>query len=173
MFAGKTARLIELLRAARLVGREVRAFKHRLDARYDLHQLMTHDGRSFPAVAVETATEIITHSTGADVVGIDEAQFFGVPLVTVCSQLVAVGASVIVAGIHHDAWGQDFPPLPQLAEIADEVETFTCRCTGCGRPAEYSQRTKPVADENMVGGPQEYEPRCRACFVPLPPAAPR
>ena len=52
MFAGKTARLIERLSAARVAGLSVAAFKHRLDDRYVATELASHDGRTFPATIV-------------------------------------------------------------------------------------------------------------------------
>ncbi len=172
MFSGKTARLIEHLQAARAAGRRVVACKHRLDARYDPAHLATHDGRSFEAVAVANAGDILPAATDAAVVGIDEAQFFGGALVPVCQALTGAGGAVIVAGIDHDAWGRPFPPLPELCRRADAVERLAAPCTVCGRPAVYSQRIVPVRDDEMVGGPGEYEPRCPAHFTPLPPPAP-
>jgi thymidine kinase len=174
MFAGKTTRLIERLEDARTAGQRVTAFKHLSDSRYDPRQLATHDGRTFPAVAVVDAAALANavRATGVEVVGIDEAQFFGRALGDVCRRLVAEGRAVIAAGIHHDAWGQDFPPLPALAEVADEVETRCMPCGLCGAPAEYTQRMVPFTGATMIGGLGEYEPRCRTCFVPLPGPAP-
>jgi thymidine kinase len=172
MFAGKTARLIERLRAARAAGQRVLGCKHRLDARYDPAHLRTHDGEWFEAVAVGQAGEILTRAAHVQVLGIDEGQFFGRPLIPVCQELVAVGCTLIVAGIDRDAWGQPFPPLPELAALADEVELMDAPCTVCGRPARFSQRVAPVIDGQMVGGPAEYQPRCPAHFTPLPGPAP-
>ena len=172
MFAGKTARLIERLKAARAAGRRVAAFKHPLDTRYDPTHLITHDGGSFDALAVARANDVLAHAGDADVVGIDEAQFFGRELVAVCQKLRADGKTVIVAGIDHDTWGQPFPPLPQLKALADEVEQRHAPCTVCGQPATFHQRVAPVIDGQLVGGPGEYEPRCPAHFTPLPPPAP-
>lgn len=172
MFSGKTTRLIQLLSEFVTQGYRVTAYKHRLDARYDPVGLRTHDGTEFNAVPVADAAEIAEQISTAEVVGIDEAQFFGCPLICVCSDLRSAGRTVIVAGIDHDAWGQDFPPLPQLQEIADRVEHLHVPCTECGRPALYSQRIVPVTDADMVGGPNEYRPRCAAHFTPLPAPAP-
>jgi len=168
MFAGKTARLIERLSAARASGRR----KHVLDNRYDPARLMTHDGHMFAAIAVAGAVDVEHRARGADVVGIDEAQFFGRGLIRVCRRLTDRGANVIVAGIDHDAWGQPFPPLPALADSCDDVEHLYAPCRICGQPAVFSQRMVPVVDGRMVGGPGEYEPRCGRCFVPLPGPAP-
>ena len=172
MFAGKTARLIAHLHVAHDAGRRVFACKHCLDTRYDTAELRTHDGRRFPAHPVASAGEIAISAGDAEVVGIDEAQFFGRALLEVCRALAAEGRDVVVAGIDHDAWGQPFPPLPQLKELADAVEPQYAPCTVCGRPAEYSQRVTPVRAGDMVGGPADYKPRCEQCFQPLPGPAP-
>jgi len=193
MFAGKTARLIDRALAATAAGADVRVFKHRLDVRYDPYRLMTHDGRSFPSTPVSEAAELAasilpghagsgrgeefrlargTVGSTPPVIAIDEAQFFGRALVPVCRQLLATGTLVIVAGIDHDAWGQDFPPLPELRDFADEVDLLTVPCTQCGVQARFSQRMVPVVGGQMVGGPREYEPRCAAHFTPLPPPPP-
>lgn len=173
MFAGKTSRLMELLAIASTLGRHVLACKHALDRRYDPQYLATHDGRRQPAVAVADAAEIEQRAAeGYEVVGIDEGHFFGRELAEVCARLVAADCRVIVAGLDHDAWGQPFPPFPQLSEAADEIEILYASCSVCGRPGRYSQRMVPVRDDDMVGGPGEYEPRCREHFQPLPGPAP-
>lgn len=174
MFAGKTARLIEHLSAARAAGLRVSAFKHTLDDRYAPTELATHDKRHFTAHAVPDADAIEAGARDADVIGIDEAQFFGPRLAEVCAGLREHGKRVILAGIDHNAWGLPFTPLPQLKEIADNIESMHAPCGVCGEPARFSQRIVPVVGGRMVGGPREYEPRCERCFVPLagsPPSA--
>ena len=102
----------------------------------------------------------------------DEGHFFGRGLVATCEQLVARGARVIVVGLTNDAWGRPFPPFPELSAFAAEVVELRAPCRVCGRPAPYSQRMVPVTDEFMVGGLEDYEPRCKVHFEPLPPPAP-
>ena len=173
MFSGKTGRLIDELEEARHADRSVLALKHRLDRRYDACQLATHDGRYFRATAVSDAAEAVDHGVGFDVVAIDEAQFFGHGLTDACETMRTRAQRVIVAGIDHDAWGRPFPPLPQLKATADRVEVLAVPCGVCGRPARYSQRMVPVTNADMVGGPDEYQPRCGDCFQPLSTPAPR
>ncbi len=167
MFAGKTARLIERLHAAQQQGRPVVAFKHADDVRYSPGALATHDRRRFAAVPVRDVETIRQRVGSAEVVAIDEGQFFGPALVELCRELRAAGRTVIVAGIDYNAWGQPFEPMPQLKAVADEVEVLTIPCTVCGRPARFSQRMSPPEGRDMVGGPGQYEPRCERCFEPL------
>lgn len=172
MFAGKTTRLIERLTGALTAGRRVLAIKHSDDTRYDPQQLATHDGRVLPCRPLADTGAISAAAAAFDVLGIDEAHFFGRGLPAVCAALTARGKDVLVAGIDHDAWGRPFPPLPELRSAASDVELLTAPCGRCGEPARYSQRLTPVRATSMVGGAGEYEPRCAACFEPLPPPAP-
>ena len=167
MFSGKTERLIARLRAAQSRGQRVGAFKHVIDDRYGVGQLITHTQDQFPARHVGGADEVVAQSAELDTVGIDEGHFFGRPLVEAAGQLLAVGKQVIVAGIDHDAWGRPFVPMPQLAEMADQVHCLYTTCRVCGGQARYSQRMVPVDSNLMVGGAGLYEPRCLRCFEPL------
>jgi len=104
--------------------------------------------------------------------GIDEGQVGGSPLLPVGQALGAGGRQGGVGGIDNDAWGQPFPPLPELKGLADEVEARYVPCTVCGRPAPFSPRVTPVRAGAMVGGPADYKPRRAQCFQPLPAPAP-
>ncbi len=173
MFSGKTARLIDRLAAGQQQGLRVRAFKHSLDARYDRAVLVTHDGRRFPAAATDDALDIPSLAADADLIGIDEAQFFGRSLLAVVERLRSAGCSIVLAGIDHDTWGRPFPPLPQFREIADVVVILHAPCRACGAPARFSQRIAPVVAGELIGGPEAYEPRCADCFTPLNLPAPQ
>ncbi len=168
MFAGKTEHTIARLRRAAAEGRKVKAFKHCIDDRYDADHLVTHRNDRFVAVRAQSAQAILDRIGDADYIAIDEGHFFKLELVPVVEQLLARGVSIIVAGISHDAWGRPFEPMPQLAAMADEVTTFEAPCRVCGKPSPYTQRNTPVMTEHMVGGLDDYEPRCKEHFTPLP-----
>jgi thymidine kinase len=169
MFAGKTETLIARLRRAHADGLVVRAFKHSIDNRYDPTHLVTHTQDRFDAQPVPDADAVLKESAGADVVAVDEGHFFKLPLIPVVEKLIARGATVLVAGISNDAWGRPFDPMPQLCAIADEVVTKQSPCRVCGKPSPYTQRNTPINTLHMVGGLDDYEPRCADHFTPLAP----
>jgi thymidine kinase len=170
MFSGKSERLIARAEAARQEGRRVIGFKHASDDRYDAGHIASHNGRTCPARPVHQAEEIAAQAGDAELVLIDEAQFFGPEIVDVCRRLAADGRSVILAGLDRDSWGEPFGPMPALAAIADQVVRTQGICSQCGRPADHTQRVSPVGGINMVGGPGAYEARCSEHFQ-APPAA--
>ncbi len=176
MFGGKTELMIARLRLARSQGLRVVAFKHAIDNRYDPDHLVTHTQDRFDAVRVPDAAAILSlclnkdgdkNQTKAEFVAIDEGHFFKLSLIPVVQQLIENGVSVVVAGITHDAWGRSFEPMPQLCEMADNVEVRQAPCRVCGKPSPYTQRMTNVNTIHMVGGLDDYEPRCKEHFEPL------
>lgn len=168
MFSGKSGLLLDRLAAARSAGRRVAAFKHAIDHRYHATRIVTHDGQYIEAFPVDRAERVLALADGAEVVAIDEGQFFDADLLEVCRVLIGRGCDVVVAGLDRDAWGLPFEPIPSLAELADAVIRTQARCARCGAVAEFTQRLVPVEGRDMIGGPASYEPRCATCFVAPP-----
>jgi len=166
MFSGKTEELIRRLRRARIARQRTMAFKPALDTRYSDDEVVSHDETSMPTVPVESAAALIREARRADVVGIDEAQFFGNDLVEACQTLASEGIRVVVAGLDQDYKGQPFEPIPQLMAIAEHVTKLHAICVQCGAPANHSQRIVPSDDRVLIGATEAYEPRCRDCFQP-------
>jgi len=168
MFSGKSDFLVAQLKDAGKHGRSVAAFKHSSDNRYEHRDIASHNGHRFTAVTVADASRIADLAGPAEVVAVDEGQFFGGDLVEVCRQLVAGGRRVIVAGLDLDCWGLPFGPMPELIQIADRVIRLQAACARCGEPADRTQRLTPIARQKMVGGADCYEPRCGGCFEAPP-----
>lgn len=166
MFSGKTEELIRRLRRARIARQRVMAFKPALDTRYSDDEVVSHDATTVATTPVHTAAQIILLSDEADVVGIDEAQFFDEGLVETCQTLANAGTRVIVAGLDQDYLAEPFEPIPQLMAVAEYVTKLHAICVVCGAPANHSQRIVADGDRVLVGANEAYEPRCRHCFSP-------
>jgi len=166
MFSGKTEELIRRLRRARIAQQRVASFKPALDNRYSETEVVSHDENAISSTAVDTADQILLLESDADVIGIDEAQFFGPELVTVCEELARSGRRVIVAGLDQDFRGRPFEPIPQLMAVAEYVTKLHAICMRCGAPANHSQRLSASDERVLVGAKEAYEPRCRRCFTP-------
>ncbi|ARA93395.1 thymidine kinase [Rhodothermaceae bacterium RA] len=170
MFSGKTEELIRRLRRARIARLKVEIFKPALDTRYSEAEVVSHDENALRSIPVDTATQILLLVGEADVVGIDEAQFFDAELVDVCQRLARSGVRVIVSGLDQDYLGRPFEPMPQLMAVAEYVTKLHAICTVCGAPANHSQRLTPGGARVLLGARDVYEPRCRRCFQPDPAA---
>lgn len=164
MFSGKTEELIRRLRRARIARQKVEIYKPALDTRYSEADVVSHDATTIASTPVEAAASILLLAAEADVVGIDEAQFFDQGLLEVCTTLANQGKRVIIAGLDMDFQGQPFGPMPALCAVAEDVTKVHAICVKCGDLAYVSHRI--VADERRVllGEKDEYEPLCRACY---------
>jgi len=179
MFSGKTDELLRNLRRAEIARRRILLVRPVIDDRTELEVVRSRSGAAFQSKAVQDPTEIETlaKDAWADVIAIEEAQFFGDGLVEVVDRLAGAGRTVLCCGLNTDFRGRPFGPMPQLMAIADGVTSLTAICTVCGEEATRTQRLidgRPAgADEPVVvvGGlaadtptsqRETYEARCRA-----------
>jgi len=166
MFSGKTEELIRRLRRAEIARQKVATFKPRIEKRYSDTHIVSHSDDRLKSIVVDSAIEIPSLSKDAQVVGIDEGQFFKMDLVEVCELLASVGKRVIVAGLDQDFRGKPFEPIPQLLAVAEYITKTLAICVVCGNPADRTQRKTQSGERIMVGAKDIYEARCRKCFVP-------
>ncbi|MGC8596029.1 MAG: thymidine kinase [Candidatus Kryptoniota bacterium] len=166
MFSGKTEELIRRLRRAEIARQRVAIFKPAIDNRYSDDHIVSHSDAKLKSVVVSSATEIPELASEAQVVGIDEGQFFGMELVDVCEKLASEGKRVIVAGLDQDYRGKPFEPIPQLLAVAEYITKTLAICMVCGNPADRTQRKTGSGERFLVGAKDIYEARCRRCFVP-------
>jgi len=165
MFSGKTEELIRRLKRARIAHLHVEIFKPDIDARYDKQDVVSHDANRIAATPVAAARDLLALSKRADVVGIDEAQFFDDTLPDVVENLAAQGIRVIVAGLDMDYAGRPFGPVPDMLARADYITKLHAICVQCGQIARYSYRFSAEDHALLLGGKDQYEPRCRNCFT--------
>lgn len=164
MFSGKTEELIRRLTRARIAKQKVEIFKPSVDTRYDEQKVVSHNENAIHSTPVPSSSNILLLSAGVDVVGIDEAQFFDMGLVSVCNQLANGGTRVIVAGLDMDYTGQPFGPMPSLLASAEYVTKVHAICMRCGNLANHSHRKTKAEGQLMLGEKEHYEPLCRDCF---------
>ena len=165
MFSGKTEELIRRLKRARIARQEVRIFKPKLDKRYDDLKVVSHDSNFVESVPVASSAEIPGLCGTAEVVAIDEAQFFDAGLPAVCEAIANRGVRVIVAGLDMDFLGKPFGPMPQLMAIAEYVKKVHAICIRCGNLAHHSFRTVADTATIMLGQHDSYVPLCRSCYL--------
>ena len=139
MFSGKTEELIRRLRRATFANQKVEIYKPTIDKRYSEEEIVSHDANSIPSTPVDSPSSILLLAAEADVIGIDEAQFFDDSLVDVCNTLANKGKRVIVAGLDMDL--------------------------RCGNLAYVSHRIVKSEKQVLLGEKDEYEPLCRACYL--------
>ncbi len=164
MFSGKTEELIRRLKRAQFAKQKVEIFKPAIDNRYSETEVVSHDENSIRSTPVENSANILLYSGDADVIGIDEAQFFDKGLVEVAMKLANMGIRIIVAGLDMDFKGIPFGPIPGLMAVADDVTKVHAICVKCGNIAQFSHRLSDKEQVVLLGEKDIYEPLCRRCF---------
>jgi thymidine kinase len=167
MFSGKTEELIRRLRRAQIAKQTVKIFKPRIDTRYSESDIVSHNEQSLPSILISDINEVTEFAKDAQVIGIDEAQFFSNDIVDICNKLANGGKRVIVAGLDQDYKGIPFEPMPQLLAIAEYITKTLAICVNCGNPADKTQRKTTSSERVVVGAADIYEARCRKChYIP-------
>jgi thymidine kinase len=167
MFSGKSEELIRRLRRATFARRRIQCFKPSLDDRFATDHIVSHNQSRLPSVSVHSAEHLLTLvDQDAEVIGIDESNFFGPDLVHVAGVLAGAGKQVIIAGLDMDYLGRPFPPMPDLLAVAESITKLLAICVRCGAPANHSQRLVSSEDLILTGAQESYEARCRRHFAP-------
>lgn len=166
MFSGKSKEIISRGKQAIREGRRVVVFNHKKDNRYSENHVVSHDDDKLESIKVTCAEEIIDYAIDAEVVIIDEGQFFDKKLVDVCRILANLGKRVIVAFLNSDYRAIPWNKINKLINIAEAVSNELAVCSSCGNPAVYSQRFSKNKSRELIGGQNEYAPMCRNCYTP-------
>lgn len=165
MFSGKSEELVRRLRRALIARQRIQVFKPLTDNRNEASRLVTRDGREVAALSVVDSRSLAAAlDQQAEVVGIDEAQFFDEGLVGLVGNLADRGVRVIVAGLDQDYLRRPFGPMPAILALAEYVDKMHAVCVVCGGPAHYSQRIAGGDEQVQVGDTEAYEARCRRCY---------
>jgi thymidine kinase len=175
MSSGKTDALLRLLRRAEYARRRILLVRPNIDTRTPPDYAESRSQARYPSRTVPTDDPWqivqIARESDADLVGIDEAEFFIPEIIDVVEALRRSGRHVIVTGLNLDFAARPFGSMPELMARADEISMLTAICVICGEPATRTQRLvngRPAAIDDplvVIGGMdtaavETYEARC-------------
>ena len=167
MFSGKTTELRRKL-ARKATYKRVFAVNTKKDTRYGESGLITHDGITFDSVRVDSLYELraMNDYIQADVIGIDEGQFFPEIFDFVIEELHNTSKSFIISGLDGDKNKKFFGNLHLLIPHADRKHFLTALCKRCGDGTEapFTASLKHFSETEKIGGMETYEPVCRAHY---------
>jgi len=184
MSSGKTDELLRLLRRAEIARRRVLLVRPAIDDRTPGEYAESRSKARYPSVLASpiepSGILALARERDADLVGIEEAQFFDEQLVDVALALRDSGRHVIASGLNLDFAGRPFGPMPLLLAHADQVTTLSAICVVCGEVATRTQRLvggRPAAVDDpvvVIGGYNQaaietYEARCLRHHEVAPP----
>lgn len=174
MFSGKTSALISRAISHAIAGDFVIGFKPSSDDRYDKDNIVTHDKKKFPAYSLnpkDPFDDFFDHlrkhkNDNVGVVLFDEIQFLNTVATTNIIKSVIKKYCVIAAGLSQDSFGEPFGPMPHLLSMADNIISLKAVCSKCKKisAATRTFRKAKSKEQTLVGGAENYEPRCFECW---------
>lgn len=169
MFSGKTDRVIREGSRYRAIGKTVLFVDHVSDVRYSTTHVMSHDGRGEQCVFVDKLSELLDMDLydEADVVIIEEAQFYSDLLEFVTRESDKSNKILIVAGLAGDFERKPIGHVLDLIPFAEHVEKLNGFCNGCkdGTSGAFTRRISDDVSQLVVGGKNKYDSVCRKCFL--------
>ncbi len=165
MYSGKTTRLIEHYRAYTYIGKRVAVINYSLDTRYSNTMLSSHDRTEIPCIFTDRLSNKNLW-TDADVILINEGQFFADLVPAVTEMVDTYGKRVHVCGLDGDFRRERFGTMLELVPICDKVEKLSAFCGRCrdGTMAPFSHRVSQEAEQVVIGS-SNYMPLCRKCYL--------
>jgi thymidine kinase len=168
MFSGKTTSLIRVYNQCIEEGKTVAVINFSGDTRYHATMLSTHDQVMIPCISASTISEVWTSQVNleihtADVILINEGQFFPDIVDVVGSMVEEFGKTVYICGLDGDFRRQKFGTVLNLLPLCDSVTKLSAKCHLCIQPAIFSHRLT-AEQEQVVIGSNNYIPLCRPCY---------
>jgi Thymidine kinase len=147
-------------------GKKVSVFKPSIDSRYNVDEIVSHNGISRPAIKIDSGTALLNVLAGLesepDVVAVDEA--FMIPgIAEALIWLYRMGINVIVSTLDLSASGKPFSEVKDIMCWATNIIKCSAVCTVCGKDAKFSYKKLEDEKEIFIGGAEIYEPRCWKC----------
>lgn len=174
MFSGKTSRLIQIYKTTTYIGKRVMVINYLEDTRYHNSMMCTHDNIMLKCALIKNIGDVWRNPTNefyeeihnADVVLLNEGQFFGNLFSTVLEMVEKSNKDVYICGLDGDYQRNIFGELTQLIPYCDSIVKLTSLCSHCkdGTPALFSYRTSLEKEQKVIGA-TNYEPLCRKCYV--------
>ena len=171
MSCGKTEELLRRVRRCSIAKKKVIVISPDVDTKTKGNYIESRSGLWLDAIKVKHSIQIMSFVKDAQVVAIDELQFFDSNIVKVVTQLMNDGKKVIGTGLELDFKAEPFGSMPDLMCIATKVDKLHAVCMKCG--CEHATRTQRLIDGRpadksspliMIGGDETYEARCIKCY---------
>jgi thymidine kinase len=164
MFSSKTTALLMTLERFTYQNKVIAAFKPKIDDRYSVNEIVSHNGFKYPAREITAGADIFQYLSSPDVkeptvIAVDEA--FMIPgIADALIWLYRNGFTVVVSSLDISSSGKIFSEIEKILPWATKVDKCSAVCTVCGSDAHYTHRKVAGGEEIEIGGAASYEPRC-------------
>ena len=173
MFAGKSTELIKKIKMYNILEKNVLVINHSINNRYGTHGICTHDKDSINnSINIEKLAELEKDEfkqlfNDAEVIIIDEIQFFSDAFEKITNWLDVYNKKIICAGLISDFEKKPFGDVLSLIPHAEEIIKLSALCKKCknGTKACFTKRIVNNNNVIMVGEDSSYEAVCRKHYL--------
>lgn len=155
MFSDKTNKLFSYYDKYLIMGYKCVIIKYDKDNRFGSNEriLITHDGKSRPAIALNSITDMEQFNE-YDVVIIDEIQFFILDL----EQIIEFSRNkkIIISGLSGDYLRKPFDNISNLIPLASKIISMRAICLKNGKKASFTKRTINNNERILIGHKDIY-----------------
>lgn len=167
MYAGKSTVVTNIYKEAVASNIKTVVLTHKSETRYSVDHLSTHNKQHIPCCKYNTITGFIEDKydeiTNADIILIDEAQFFE-DLLEVLQLVDRLKKSVYVFGLVGDFKRNKFGNISDLLVHCDDIENLSDKCNLCANRSVFSSRTIKSDCQILIGSVESYQSLCRQCY---------
>lgn len=171
MFSGKSTEIIRLINRFKVLNKKIIAINHSLDDRYDGDnaKIITHDKVKMNCLKLESLMpfSLTEEYKEAEVIVIEEGQFFADLFDFVVKSIDIEGKRVIVAGLDGDYLRRPFGDMLRIIPYAEEVKKLEALCLMCndGTAAHFTKRIGVSEKRDLVGSNDKYIAVCRKHYL--------
>lgn len=165
MFSGKTTHLIQAYKEYVYIGKKVAVINFDQDTRYHETMLSTHDKTMIPCIQAHKLENVMKDLEAADVILINEGQFFEDILEVVIDLVEDKHKTVCISALDGDFKRQKFGRVLDLIPYSDITTRLSALCAQCkdGTRAPFSHRVTSETEQVSIGS-ENYIPVCRKCY---------
>jgi len=152
MFSGKTTELIRRVSCLEAIGKNILIINHKLDSRTD-NAVLTHSKQKRVAVKTSKLMDLLEQECfkKAEVIGIDEAQFF-TDLYDFILTIEKTKKIVYISGLDGDYLRRPFGQILRCVPLCDSVTKLSAMdMISCdGSPAIFTKRIKKIESDKLI-----------------------
>ena len=168
MFSGKSTEIIRQYKRYSSIGKNVLLINHKSDNRYGVGVVSSHDKIQLNCVSCTKLFNLIDEDIfmNADIIMIEEAQFFEDLFSFVINAADNINKIVIISGLDGDYKREPFGDILKLIPHAENVIKMKALCKICndGTPGCFTKRIVNSENQLLVWGIDSYIPVCRVHY---------
>lgn len=159
MYSGKSTELFRRLSRFQAIGKKVLVINSSDDTRTD-NSIKTHNNVKLDAIKLDKLIPIMNNKDylNAEVIGIDEAQFFN-DLYKFITEVEKTDKIIIISGLDGDFQRKPFGQVLDIIPLCDSVIKLNslCMIKKDGTPASFTKRINNNSDkQKLVGASESY-----------------